>query len=108
MGEYNTSKIKTLIVLGRHRYNDEDNAGMSIRDISRLTGVSRGYLKYRMPLWVKWGYISRILSPKPPAHYHHRITEKGRRFIMETAPERIVSHCKIEIDTLQRRNTYDT
>jgi len=107
MGDYNTSKIKTLIVLGRHRYNDEDNAGMSIKEISGLTGVSRGYLKYRMPLWVKWGYISRILSPKPPAHYHHRITEKGRRFIQERVPECISEHCASEIDALQRQNIYD-
>jgi hypothetical protein len=93
MNNWNRSKYLTLKLMDSRRSHGL-NTSLTVRELSRLTGVSTDSLLSLLPRWTRWRYLSRIRIRNYDESYYmtqtavfliqfkyHLITRKGRSFL---------------------------
>ena len=98
-GAHNASKCKTLLLLYHRKHKLGLGTGLSARDIHLQSGVGYDYLRARLGVWFKWGYLSRRLTinytGKPAFSY--TIAKRGEHFIENRVPQEALDRYIAEI-----------
>lgn len=101
-GRHNACKSKALIVLYHRKYKLHQSTGLTLKELSRASGVSYSYLKSRLGKWVSWGYLLRkITNGTNRPVYSYSIGKRGRHFVEDRIPKDILSQYIEDIKALR-------
>lgn len=93
-GNNNSIKSKTLLLLHHYKNQLNNNTGLTLMELHKLTGCNYESLKASMSKWVRWHYILRH-NGQP---YRYIIAARGIRFVEQRIPLDIFNRYVSEIN----------
>jgi hypothetical protein len=105
-GNHNSAKSRCLLILYHRKFTLKSNSGISVRELSTLSGVSYRYLRNRLNKWTSWLYVLRKASKtgkRNSLYYKYTIDERGIHFVEDRIPKQRLQEYVAVIRAVQAR-----